>query len=159
MFYGYYGGAYFERNYGFLAATPTSSCDGVSGFTCVGFGFPGRRTLEPAVEEDTIGVIPTLWSNANYGRLQAITQYSYLVRTPWSNISTPGNPKNAHTNMVYIGLRYILPDCEHERMKPIADFDNFKREAKRTGSGGKVRGSRRPHRRIEPRSTSGRAAS
>ena len=110
MFYGYYGGAYFQRNYGFLAATSTSSCDGVSGFTCVGFGFPGSaNTSNRAVQESTIGVIPTLWSNENYGRLQIITQYSYLVRSPWSILSTPGNPKNAHTNMVYLGLRYILP--------------------------------------------------
>jgi hypothetical protein len=110
MFYVYYGGAYFQRNFGFLAATPTSSCDGVSGFTCVGFGFPGSaNTSNRAVQEGTIGVIPTLWSNANYGRLQIITQYSYLVRSPWSVLSTPGNPKNAHTNIVYVGLRYILP--------------------------------------------------
>jgi hypothetical protein len=110
MFYGYYGGAYFARNYGFLAATPSSSCDGISGFTCVGFGFPGSaNSANRLIEEETIGIIPTLWSNANYGRLQAITQFSYLMRTPWSDRSTPGNPKNAHTNMVYIGLRYILP--------------------------------------------------
>jgi hypothetical protein len=110
MFYGYYGGAYFQRNFGFLAATPTSSCDGVSGFTCVGFGFPGSaNTSNRAVQEGTIGVIPTLWSNANYGHLQIISQYSYLVRSPWSILSTPGNPKNAHTNRVYVGLRYILP--------------------------------------------------
>ena len=110
MFYGYYGGAYFQRNYGFLAATPTSSCAGVSGFTCVGFGFPGSaNTANRTVQEGTFGVIPTLWSNESYGRLQAITQYSYLVRTPWSILSGPGNPKNAHTSMVYLGHRYILP--------------------------------------------------
>jgi hypothetical protein len=110
MLYGYYGGAYFQRNFGFLAATSTSSCDGVSGFTCVGFGFPGSaNTSNRAVQEGTIGVIPTLWSNENYGRLQIITQYSYLVRSPWSISSTSGDPKNAHTNMVYTGLRYILP--------------------------------------------------
>jgi hypothetical protein len=110
MFYGYYGGAYFARNYGFMAATPTSSCDGTSGFTCVGFGFPGSaNSANRLVEEETIGIIPTLWSSANYGRLQAITQFSYLMRTPWSDLSTPGNPKNAHTNMVYVGLRYVLP--------------------------------------------------
>ena len=94
MFYGYYGGAYFQRNFGFLAATPTSSCDGVSGFTCVGFGFPGSaNTSNRAVQEGTIGVIPTLWSNENYGRLQIITQYSYLVRSPWSVLSAPGEPQ------------------------------------------------------------------
>jgi hypothetical protein len=111
VFYGYYGGAYFQRNFGFLAATPTSSCDGVSGFTCVGFGFPGSaNTSNRAVQEGTIGVIPTLWSNESYGRLQVITQYSYLVRSPWSIVSTSGpGPKNAHTNIAYIGLRYVLP--------------------------------------------------
>jgi hypothetical protein len=76
MFYGYYGGAYFQRNYGFLAATPDSSCNGVSGFTCVGFGFPGSaNTSNRVVQEGTIGVIPTLWSNENYGRLQIVTRY------------------------------------------------------------------------------------
>ena len=111
MFYGYYGGAYFQRNFGYLAATPTSSCDGVSGSTCVGFGFPGSaNTSNRAIQEGTIGVIPTLWSNENYGRLQIITQYSYLVRSPWSIHSTSGpSPKNAHTSIVYIGLRYVLP--------------------------------------------------
>jgi hypothetical protein len=57
MLYGYYGGAYFQRNFGYLAATPTSSCDGVSGFTCVGFGFPGSaNTSNRAIQEGTIGV-------------------------------------------------------------------------------------------------------
>ena len=111
MFYGYYGGAYFQRNFGSLPATPTSSCDGVSGFTCVGFGFPGSaNTSNRAIQEGTFGIIPTLWSNENYGRLQIISQYSYLIRSPWSILSASGpNPKNAHTNMVYFGLRYILP--------------------------------------------------
>jgi hypothetical protein len=110
MFYGYYGGAYFQRNYGFLAATPTSTCDGVAGFTCVGFGFPGSaNTSNRTVQEATFGVIPILWSNESYGRVQIISQYSYLVRSPWSILSPPGNPKNAHTYMVYAGLRYILP--------------------------------------------------
>ncbi len=59
MFYGYYGGAYFERNYGLLAATPSSSCDGISGFTCVGFGFPGSaNSANRAVQEGTFGSDP-----------------------------------------------------------------------------------------------------
>jgi hypothetical protein len=111
MFYGYYGGAYFQRNIGFLPATQASSCDGITGFTCIGFGFPGSgNTSNRAIQEGTFGVIPTLWSNENFGRLQIISQYSYVVRSPWSILSTTGpNPKNAHTNMVYFGLRYILP--------------------------------------------------
>jgi len=111
MFYGYYGGAYFQRNYGFLAATPTSSCNGMLSFTCVGFGYPGSaNTSNRAVQESTIGFIPTLWSSENYGRLQIITQYSYLVRSPWSIVPTAGpNPKNAHASMVYLDIRYTLP--------------------------------------------------
>jgi hypothetical protein len=110
MFYSYYGAAYFARNF---AAQPTSgsTCNGLAGFACVGFGFPGSgETTNRAVQEATFGVIPTLWSNENFGRLQIISQYSYLIRSPWSTLSTTGtNPRNAHTNMVYLGLRYILP--------------------------------------------------
>jgi hypothetical protein len=107
MFDAYYGGAYFQRNYGFLP-TPGSSCAGVGGFSCVGFGFPGSaNTSNRAVQEATFGVIRTLWSNPTYGKLDVVTQYSYVVRSPWS-ASTTG-PKNAHTSMVYAGIRYILP--------------------------------------------------
>ncbi len=111
MFYSYYGGAYFQRNFGFLPATQASSCGGIAGFTCVGFGFPGSaNTSNRAIQEATLGMIPTLWSNENFGRLQIISQYSYVARSPWSILSTTGpNPKNAHTNILYFGLRYILP--------------------------------------------------
>jgi hypothetical protein len=107
MFYGYYGGAYFQRNFGLLPAAPTSSCDGFTSFTCVGFGFPGSETsANRAVQESTFGIIPTLWSNENWGKLQIISQYSYVVRSPWF-VGT--GPKNAHTSMVYLDLRYTLP--------------------------------------------------
>jgi hypothetical protein len=110
MFYSYYGAAYFARNFAAQPA-PGSTCNGLAGFACVGFGFPGSgETANRAVQEATFGVIPTLWSNENFGRLQIISQYSYLIRSPWSVLSTTGtNPRNAHTNMVYLGLRYILP--------------------------------------------------
>jgi hypothetical protein len=114
MFYFYYGGAYFQRNYGYLpsSATPAPSCDGVSGFTCVGFGFPGGSlSANRAIQEGTFGYIPTLWSSPNYGKLQLITQYSYLVRSPWSIPvgATGPDPKNAHASMVYVDVRYTLP--------------------------------------------------
>jgi len=110
MFYGYYGGAYFQRNFGFLAATQLLRATAFR-VSLAWLGFPGSaNTSNRAIQEGTFGVIPTLWSNQNYGRLQIITQYSYLVRSPWSVLSTSGpSPKNAHTNMVYFGLRYILP--------------------------------------------------
>jgi hypothetical protein len=109
MFDAYYGGAYFQRNFGALP-TPGSTCNGLAGFSCVGFGFPGSaNTSNRAVQEATFDVIPTLWSNESYGKFQVITQYSYLVRSPWSTQTTPPTPKNAHTSIVYAGIRYTLP--------------------------------------------------
>lgn len=113
---GYYSGAYFRRNYGLLASTanPAPSCDGISGYTCVGFGFPGSaNTNNRAYQQATIGFIPTLWSNPNYGKLQIINQYSYVVRSPWSvpELGTPPQPgpKNAHVFLGDVALRYIIP--------------------------------------------------
>jgi hypothetical protein len=113
MFYGYYGAAYFKRNYGFLA-TPGSTCGSRAGFTCVGFGYPGSSNLSNRdVQEATFGIIPTLWSNENYGKVQIISQYSYLTRSPWSILPTPPattpTPKNAHASLVYLDIRYTLP--------------------------------------------------
>jgi hypothetical protein len=109
MFDAYYGGAYFQRNFGALP-TPGSTCNGLAGFSCVGFGFPGSaNSSNRAVQEATFDAIPTLWSNESYGKFQVITQYSYLVRSPWSTLTTPPTPKNAHTSIVYAGIRYTLP--------------------------------------------------
>ncbi len=110
MLYGYYGGAYFQRNFGLLAssATPAPSCNGVSGFTCVGFGFPGSsNSANRAIQEDTFGIVPTLYSNPNYGKVQILTQYSYVTRAPW--FVAAGAPKNAHTSLIYADVRYTLP--------------------------------------------------
>jgi hypothetical protein len=109
MFDAYYGGVYFQRNFGDLA-TPGSTCNVLAGFSCVGFGFPGSaNTTNRAVQEATFDAIPTLWSNESYGKFQVITQYSYLVRSPWSTQTTPPTPKNAHTSIIYAGIRYTLP--------------------------------------------------
>src|SRR5579862_5710313 len=73
-----------------------------------GFGFPGSaNTNNRDYQEGTIGFIPTLWSSPNYGKLQVITQFSYVVRTPW--FVAPGTPKNAHAFLTYLNLRYIIP--------------------------------------------------
>jgi hypothetical protein len=109
MFDAYYGAAYFQRNFGFFP-TPGSTCNGLPGFLCVGFGFPGSpNTTNRVIQEATVDVIPTLWSSEEYGRFQVIAQYSYLKRSPWSTLTTPPTPKNAHLSMVYAGIRYILP--------------------------------------------------
>lgn len=113
MLYGYYGGAYFQRNFGYEYSAG-SKCDGLADEACVGFGFPGSSTSSNrAIQEGSIGVIPTLWSSPNYGKLQIITQYSYLVRSPWAipgvKPTTVADPKNAHASLIYVDLRYTLP--------------------------------------------------
>jgi len=63
MFDAYYGAAYFKRNFGALP-TAGSTCNGLVGFSCVGFGFPGSaNTTNRAVQEATCYVIPTLLSS------------------------------------------------------------------------------------------------
>jgi hypothetical protein len=110
LFDSYYSGAYFARNFGFLTstATPAPKCDGVSGFICVGFGFPGSaNTNNRAIQEGTFGFTQTLWESPEHGKLQFITQSSYVVRSPWSVAAE--SPKNAHAFLEYVDLRYTLP--------------------------------------------------
>ncbi|MGA2511900.1 MAG: hypothetical protein ABSG27_16905, partial [Candidatus Acidiferrales bacterium] len=77
---GYYSGAYFWRNYDVTTKALGTPC-GTS--YCVGFGFPGSaNTNNRDYQEGTIGFIPTIWSSPNYGKLQFISQFSYLVRAP-----------------------------------------------------------------------------
>jgi hypothetical protein len=103
MYYGYYGGAYFDRNYSII---PAATLGGAP--TYVGFGFPGSpSSANKSVQEATFGIIRTFWKNERYGALQLITQYSYLTRSPW-NVA-PGNPKNANLSQVYTDIRYVLP--------------------------------------------------
>lgn len=102
MFYGYYGGAYYARNYGIVPGVAGSAP------TYVGYGFPGSSSsANRAIQEGTFGIIQTFWKNPRYGALQLITQYSYLTRAPW--YVAPNTPKNAHLSQAYADIRYILP--------------------------------------------------
>lgn len=103
LLYGYYGGAYFGKNY---SVTPSSTPGGQPVYT--GFGYPGSPdAANKAIQEATFGIIRTFWKNERYGALQLITQYSYLTRAPW--FTTPGNPKNANLSEAYADIRYVIP--------------------------------------------------
>jgi hypothetical protein len=98
LFYSYYGGAYFQKN---------TAIDPVNGQE-VGFGYTGSPSNHNRVlHEGTFGFAHTFWRNPNYGALQLMMQYSYLVRHPW--YVAPGQPGAANLNMLYLNPRYTLP--------------------------------------------------
>ena len=102
MLYGYYGAAYYGRTVGL---DPLAT-----GNPPIGYGFTGSSSSDNrAIQEGTLGVIQTFWKDPNYGALQLITQASYVTRSPWYVDTATGNPKNAHTTMFYVDLRYVLP--------------------------------------------------
>jgi hypothetical protein len=106
MFYGYYGAAYFGRNYSLVPpTTPTGAA------TYVGYGYPAASSESSSqnrtIQEPTFGIIQTFWKSPRYGALQLITQYSYLTRAPW--FVAPGSPKDAHLSEAYADIRYVLP--------------------------------------------------
>jgi hypothetical protein len=105
LLYAYYGGIYIDRDQVF-DSTATGST--LSKPVYVGYGYKGSSNNQNrTVQEGTIGIVRTLWKSANYGALSLISQYSYLTRNPWY-VAT-GNPKNTHTNMYWLDLRYTLP--------------------------------------------------
>jgi hypothetical protein len=102
MLYGYYGGAYFQRNFAL------DNTAGAKPNTFVGFGGPSSaNNNNRALQEGTLGWIQTFWKNPQYGALQLITQASYVTRSPW--FVAAGAPKNAHLAMGWVDLRYVLP--------------------------------------------------
>jgi hypothetical protein len=101
MFYGYYGGAYFQRNAFIDTTNPVPG-------RFAGFGGPNSpNSANRAIQEGTLGWIQTFWRNPQYGALQLITQASYVTRSPW--FVPAGAPKNAHLGMAWVDLRYVLP--------------------------------------------------
>jgi hypothetical protein len=94
----YYGVAYFQRNF---------FPDVVAGAPLIGFGGPtSPNTHNRAFNEPTLDISHSFWKNPQWGSLALNLQTSYLSRSPWSRGT---GPKNAHTFMQYVVLRYILP--------------------------------------------------
>jgi hypothetical protein len=98
LFYAYYGGAYFRKA---VAIDPANGQQ-------VGFGYTGSPSNHNrAIQEGTFGFTHTFWHDPNYGAMQFMMQYSYLVRHPW--YVAPGQPGAANLNMLFLNLRYTLP--------------------------------------------------
>jgi hypothetical protein len=104
LLFGYYGGAYFQRNTGY-------TLDASGNKVWVGFGAPTTATTElnanRAVQEPTFGITRTFWKSPKYGSFLWVNQYSYVTRAPW--IVPSGSGKDAHLGVVYTDLRYVLP--------------------------------------------------
>ncbi len=96
----YASGAYFQRRYGPDPSAKTP--------TWIGYGFPGSpNTHNRIIEEASFATTTTVWQDGRCGALQVITQSSYVTRSPWSVAANA--PKNAHTFMQFMNLRYVLP--------------------------------------------------
>jgi hypothetical protein len=96
--YGYYGGAYFQKN---------AAIDPVTGKS-VGYGYAGSPSSHNrAIQQVTFGLSYVFWRKPEYGGLSLNTQYSYLFRSPWDPV--PSELGDAHLNVLYLGLRYLLP--------------------------------------------------
>lgn len=94
--YAYYSGVYFNRNY-----MPISG-----GY--LGFGYPGSSSAaNRQIQEATAGYAHTFWRNPNFGAFQALGQYAFVTRSPWSRPAIGGS--DFHTHMVFAGLRFTLP--------------------------------------------------
>jgi hypothetical protein len=104
MLASYYGGTYVGRNVTF---DPGATGSTLATPVYAGYGYKGSSgTQNRDIQEISFDWIQTLWKNKNYGALALINQYSYLFREPWYY----GNgPRQAHSNMVWIDLRYTLP--------------------------------------------------
>jgi hypothetical protein len=99
-----YGGVYAAQDF---TVIPTTT-KGKTTYSFYGYGYPGS-SQNKSIQEGTIDLVQTLWSNPNYGKLALIMQYSYLNRNPWFFSAATGAPKEAHTNMAWVDVRYTLP--------------------------------------------------
>lgn len=103
LLYAYYGGMYAGKDVVFDSTAAGST---LAKPVYVGYGYKGSTSVRDG-QEITGGLVQTFWKNPNYGALSLITQYSYLFKEPW--YVAIGAPKAAHTNLIYVDLRYTLP--------------------------------------------------
>jgi hypothetical protein len=97
LVYGYYS----------LAKIDKLTALDADGKTPIGYGIDGSTTANRKIQETTIGITQTFFRDPKIGGLQLMLQYSYLKRTPFS--VPAGTPADAHMNMLYVNVRYVLP--------------------------------------------------
>lgn len=93
--FGYYGTVRIDRETALDGTRP------------IGYGVDGNLLANRAIDETTVGVNHAFFREPRYGAMHLVVQYSYLTRTPWS--APAGTSSSAHTNMVFVTFRYVLP--------------------------------------------------
>jgi hypothetical protein len=73
----------------------------------IGYGIAGNNAANKNLKEGTVGITHTFFRDPKIGGMQLMIQYSYVKRTPFSVAA--GTPTDAHTNMLYVNVRYLLP--------------------------------------------------
>ena len=98
LLFAYWGGVCIPKN---IAVDPATS-------KWIGYGYPGSANGQNRIiQEPSFGLTQTFWKDPKFGALQTILQYSYVSRDPW--FVATGQPGNAHANMIFADLRYVLP--------------------------------------------------
>jgi hypothetical protein len=96
--FSYYSATYLGRN---VTIDPSTGKP-------VGYGYTGSPDGQNrTIQQVSGGFTRVFWKNPNYGALQFSGQYSWVDRHPW--YVAPGQPGSADLNMLYLGLRYVLP--------------------------------------------------
>ena len=94
----FYGGTYIGRN---VAIDPSNGQP-------VGYGYTGSPDSQNrSIQELTGGFTRVFRRDPTFGTFQFSGQYSWLVRHP--SYVAAGQPGSANLNMLYLGLRYLLP--------------------------------------------------
>ena len=94
----FYGGTYIDKN---VAIDPSNNKP-------VGYGYSGSPDSQNrSIQEITSGFTRVFHRDPVFGSFQFSGQYSWLVRHPW--YLAPGRPGSANLNVLYLGIRYVLP--------------------------------------------------
>jgi len=73
----------------------------------IGFGVLAQNGANQKITEASVGLTQIFFRDPKIGGMQAILQYSYVKRTPFSVAANA--PTFAKANMVFVDIRYILP--------------------------------------------------
>jgi hypothetical protein len=99
---GYYGEVFFDMN-AFADVTSPLLVKPSIGFG----GVNSPNAANKSVQEWTVDLKHTYWSDPRLGALQSLLQYSYVQREAW--FVANGAPPEARTHMLFSEFRYLFP--------------------------------------------------